>query len=99
MVHVAPLTIQAALGCRKRDDIAFITDAVTDGERGELLYAGEKMSPKEVYVTVNFNRLALTDSFCSSAPGRKAVVMDGTDTIAGSCTNMMKVCFHTETAG
>jgi len=73
MVHIAPLTLGVALACRKPQHVACITDAVMDTSGHDMLYAGCKMSLKEI------------------SPGRKAVVLDGTDTIAGSCANMLQV--------
>lgn len=50
LVHVAPITLAAALSSRRPRHVACITDAVMDStaEQHEMTYAGCRMSLKEM---------------------------------------------------
>ena len=101
MVHVAPLTISAVLGNRSPQHVAFITDAVMDADCPSILYAGNKMSIQTMYVQLLLPSpspspplpLALFSFFACHvrSQSKRAVVLHGTSTIAGSCTNMFQV--------
>eukprot|EP01102_Stenamoeba_stenopodia_P016792 TRINITY_DN5905_c0_g1_i1.p2 TRINITY_DN5905_c0_g1~~TRINITY_DN5905_c0_g1_i1.p2 ORF type:complete len:190 (+),score=45.23 TRINITY_DN5905_c0_g1_i1:648-1217(+) len=82
LVHVHPLPLKLAIDARP-NDIAIITDAIMDNAAvGTRNYAGGEVEVQAVPPIVPNETLP-----------RGKVVVQGTNTIAGSCTNMLRIFY------
>lgn len=90
LVHVHPLALRLAIETRG-DEMAIITDAIMDvSSLGTSNYAGNEIEVQVIQPHYPSASSSSSSSSSSSLP-RGKVVIKGTNTIAGSCTNLLRI--------
>lgn len=91
LVHVHPWAIAATLAAREQRAVCFVTDSIAEPRPGyRLSYAGRHLAVQAVAGDASAREtdleLASTDTTADSPACR--VVLEGTETIAGSCDTL-----------
>lgn len=91
LVHVHPWAIAATLAARESSAVCFVTDSIAEPRPGyRLSYAGRHLAVQAVVAETGTREAGSPAGDAGSAtdPPACRVVLEGTDTIAGSCDTL-----------